>query len=101
MYNTIRLLQGEANLTSAEYKKFSKGDCIWGIDRDPEENKRWPIEQEEEAKAELAKLHCEYKKGIELWYITEYALEYCEIDEDGNWIDGSDYDLAEEETKEV
>lgn len=37
------------------------------------------------------------KKGIELTYIDEWALEYCECDEDGEFVEGSDYDMADEE----
>lgn len=59
MNNTIILLEGKANLTRREYKKFAKGDTIWGN-------------------------------------VTEYALEYCECDEDGEFIQGADFDLAEE-----
>lgn len=40
---------------------------------------------------------CTYKKGIELTYIDEWALEYCECDEDGDFVEGSDYDIADEE----
>lgn len=63
------------------------------------ELKRWDITQAEEAKAELAKYNCSYSKGIALYYIEEYALEYCECDEDGEFVQGSDYDFAEEKMK--
>lgn len=95
MNNTIILKKGYARLTESEYKKFEKGDTIWGIDREPEEIKRWNIEDEAEAKAELAKHKCTYDGG-NVWDIEEYALEYCECDEDGEFIQGSDFDLAEE-----
>lgn len=96
MYNTIMLLKGEACLARREYKEFEKGDTIWGIDRTPEEIKRWSIEQEREAKEELAKYTCTYHEDAETWGVEEYALEYCECDEDGEFVQGSDYDLAEE-----
>lgn len=48
--NTIRLLHGECRATNEELKKFKKGDTIWGNDTDPEELKRWTIEEKEEAK---------------------------------------------------
>lgn len=95
--NTIILLKGELMLPKREYKCFEKGSTIWGVDRQPEEIKRWNIEQEQEAKAELAKLRCEYIKRPEMYDITEYALEYCECDEDGELVSGSNFDLAEEE----
>lgn len=50
MLNMIRLLHGECRATSEEMKKFKKGDTIWGNDTDPEELKRWTIEEKEEAK---------------------------------------------------
>lgn len=99
MNNTIILLKGHAMLTESEYKRFSKHDTIYGDDRTPEEVKRYSMEQIEEAKKELAKYNCKYDffGNSRLWEIEEYALEYCECDEDGEWISGSDYDFAEEE----
>lgn len=95
MYNTIILKVGEAKLTKTEFDKFSEGDTIFGADSNPTELRRWKATEENEARAELAKHYCEYNKGIELYYITEYALEYCEYDEDGEFVQGSDFDLAE------
>lgn len=96
MLNTIRLLKGTASLTRVEIKKFEKGDTIWGNDSDPEELQRWSIDQKEEAKEELAKFNCTYENFGEVTDIEEYALEYFEADEDGEFYEGSDYDLAEE-----
>ena len=96
MNNTIILLKGYALLTRTEYKKFNKGDTIFGNDSNPEEIKRWSIEQEQEAKEELAKHTCTYRENAETWSIEEYALEYCECDEEGEFLQGSDYGLAEE-----
>lgn len=96
MNNTIILQKGFAILTENEYKKFNKGGTIWGVDTDPEEIKRWNIEDEAEAKAELAKYKCTYSSDYNNHYIEEYALEYCECDEDGDFIQGSDFELAEE-----
>lgn len=97
MFNTIILLKNTARLTRREYKKFNKGDLIIGNDCFPEKLRIWSIEQKELAKAELAKHFCKYKKyNDELIEIEEYALEYCEYDEDGEFVEGSDYDFAEE-----
>lgn len=96
MNNTIILLKGEALLTRGEYKRFAKGDTVWGENSDPEELNRWGVEQEQEAKEELAKYACIYHNNAESWSIEEYALEYCECDEDGEFLWGSNYDLAEE-----
>lgn len=95
--NTIILLKGTETLTKREYKKFRKGNTLWGDMQDPEELKRWSIDQKEEAEKELANYRCEYRELRELFDITEYALEYCVCDENGEFISGSDYDLAEEE----
>ena len=92
-YNTIRLLKGEEVLTRKEYSRFSKGDTIFGIDSNAKELKRWDIDQEEEAKEELKKYQCEYDEGSDV-VISEYALEYFDSDEGGEFVSGSDYDLA-------
>lgn len=99
MFNTIILKKGEARLTRSEFKSFEKGDTIFGCDSEPEELKRWSSDQKEEAQAELEKYRCRYFKGAELYYAEEYALEFCECDEEGEFISGSDYDLAEEKTE--
>lgn len=96
MYNTIRLLSGCAQLTQKEYADFSKGDTILGIDSDAKELQRWSAEQKEAAREELKKYRCEYIKTGETISITEYALEYFDADENGEFISGSDFDLAKE-----
>lgn len=96
MNNTIILLKGEARLTDTEYKKFTKGDTIWGNNAAPEEIGRWSIDQKADALQSLCKYSCFYKTDGKLHNITEYALEYCECDADGAFIEGSDFDLAEE-----
>lgn len=53
MLDMIRLLHGECRATNEEMKKFQKGDTIWGNDENPEELKRWKIEEKEEAKKSL------------------------------------------------
>lgn len=95
--NTIILLRGAEKLTDAEYKKFQKADTILGDGSSPDELKRWNISEEEEAKEELKKHRCSYKKDISLWHIEEYYLQYCQTDEDGEFVSGSDYNPAEEE----
>ncbi len=95
-FNTIILKKGETRLSDKKYKDFEKGDTIWGLNADPEELKRWNIKDKEQAEAELAKYRCSYRRSTELWFVEEYALEYCECDEDGGFIQGSDYGLAEE-----
>lgn len=96
MYNTIILLKGEASLTKREMKDFRKGDTICGIDRETEELQRWSNDHEKEAKATLDKYKCSYNEWSNGTDVTEYALEYCECDEDGVFLSGSDFEFAEE-----
>lgn len=96
MNNAIRLLRGERKIENRSYKAFKKGDTICGIDSEPEELKRWSISEEQVAKKELEKYRCEYQKGLEMWYVKEYALEYFEAGEDGEFLFGSDFELAKE-----
>lgn len=96
MFNSIVLLHGEARLTKNEYKKFNQYDTINGADSDPITLKIWKIEEEEKALEELKKYRCEYKAYNEqLIDVSEYALEYCELDDDLEFIDGSNYEFAE------
>lgn len=96
MYNTIILLKGEERLTRNEYKNFKKGDTILGIDAVPEELKRFKASDEAAALEELNKYRCSYYQASELIYVEEYALEFCECDEEGEFIEGSDYEMAPE-----
>ena len=95
MFNTIVLKKGEGNLTKSEYKNFNRGDMIFNINSEPEEVKRWNFTNKDEARRELARYSCEYIEYADCWSIKEYALEYCECDENGEFIQGSDYDLAD------
>lgn len=100
MNNTIILKHCEIRLTREEFKGFKKGNTICGEDDFPvEELKRWSIEDRQEAIEELSKYRCKYTEDGSLYNIEEYALEYCECDEDGEFIQGSDFDFAEEESK--
>ena len=95
MLDMIRLLHVECRVTNEELKKFIKGDTIWGNDTDPEELKRWKIEEKEEAKKELAALRCRYARYNEhLTDVEEYALKYSKADESGEFVEGSDFELA-------
>ncbi len=96
-YNTIILKYGEAELTKREFANFAAGDTICGTDREPKELMRWVADDEEEAKAELARRRCEYIHAGDTVSIREYALEYCDTDEDGEFVSGSDFDFAEED----
>lgn len=96
MFNTIILWKGQEILTNKEHEDFETGDTVWGDNATPTELNRWPMECKEEAQRILAgyRSSYEYDKGQNRWYIEEYALEFCETDEDGEFVEGSDYELA-------
>lgn len=97
MYNTIILLKGEIVLSGYDYiRNFEKGDTIYGVDSCPKEVKIWNIEQKDEASLELSKYRCSYCSYGNNLFVEEYALEYCECDEFGEFIQGSDYYFAQE-----
>ena len=96
-YNTIILKHGVGSYTRKQFDNFVEGDCICGENASPEELKRWTGDQYDFAKAELAKYSCSYRKSGGYVFADEYALEYCNTDEDGEFLDGSDLDLAEKE----
>ena len=96
MFNTIILLKGTETLTKKQFKNFEKGNTIFGLNQEPEELQRWSIEKKDEAEKVLSELKCEYRQLSEGVDITEYALEYCECDKDGEFVQGSDFDLAAE-----
>ena len=95
-----RLLKNEARLTKEELKGFEKGDLITGNDVNPEELKRWTGEGcHEKALEELKKFNSSYYMEEQLTDAIEYAVETYEADEDGNFLDGSDYDISEPVTQ--
>lgn len=96
MFNTIIFKRENARLTKREYEKFQKGDLIFGENRNPEELKRWVPDDEDNAKIGLARHCCSCKRVFDDCEIVEYAPEYCECDEDGEFIQSCNYILAEE-----
>lgn len=96
MYNVIRLLRGKERLSRLEYRKFQEGDTIFGEDSSPTEIKRWSIDDEDKAKKELSKYRCSCSRGICIYDVEEYGLEYCKYDDNGEFVSGSDYILAKE-----
>ena len=97
MHNTILLLKGEETILKKDFKNFNPGDTIFGNNAEPIELARWVVEDEEEAKAALAEHYCTISYGElqKSYFVEEYALEYCTYNEDGDFVEGSDYDLAE------
>lgn len=100
MNNTIILMHGSATLTINELIRQHQYDSLNGCDSNPIEEMRWSIDQEDLAKAELAKHACTYSlitNDTQLVDIDEWQLEYCECDEDGEFVSGSDLDYADGE----
>lgn len=93
--NTIILMHGTGEIDD-------RGDTIFGVDNSAKEVMRWSIGDEAAAKAELAKHVCKYSakktfNGSSVVSANEWALLYCECDEDGDLVDGGDYRMAEAE----
>lgn len=79
--NTINLIYGRGEI-SEQYESLTGDEKIM---------KTWPISQESEAMAELEKHKCTYSVcrniiGKKLIYAEEWALEYCDTDEDGEFM---------------
>lgn len=91
-WNRVRLIRGER---CVKMHKFFKGCSIFGDWTDPKTIQEWPIEEVEAAKAELKKYKCSYRMRRKYIDVTEYGLEYYDVDEDGDFLIGSDYDLAD------
>lgn len=68
-----------------------------GNDSDAEEISRWNEDEKEKALDALKKYKCSYQELNGMYDIEEYALEYFDSDEDGEFVAGSDYDIAETE----
>ena len=97
MYNIISLWKGTGVLNGKEFKMFDKGDSIIGVHGlDRELLKDWQIHEFTEANKELEKYKCEYRLcGDGTVLIEEYGLEYYTINDEGQVIDGSEFDFAE------
>ncbi|MDO5564932.1 MAG: hypothetical protein Q4F88_06870 [Eubacteriales bacterium] len=98
MIQKIILVKGFANLTKREYTKFKKGDTIYGNDSEPKELQRWNETDENDALKELEKYHCVYdtRNSDGFTTIQEYALEWFDCDDDGEFISSSGYKFADE-----
>jgi len=97
-HNTIMLICGSRNFPRKDWMtKTFPGCATFGDNAEPEELMRWSISQEAEARTELAKRNCVYRVSGGFVFAEEFALEWCECDEDGDFVCGSDYALAESE----
>lgn len=93
--NTIILKHCESNYSANDVRrgKVSQGDSF--IDQyDIGEVKRWSIDDEAAALAELAKHKCTYSYKNGTVWADEWALEFFEADEDGEFVMGSDEEYA-------
>lgn len=97
-WNTIILRKITAKFTDREFAEYEKYDYI--LEGDTEELQRWSggDEGEAEARKALAKVKNEYDHSNDnCWRVTEYALEYCNYDEDGEFVSGSDFLWAKDD----
>lgn len=97
-FNTVILKHCERNYSAADVRRgnVSRGDCF--IDQyDIGEVNRWSIDDEAAALAELAKHKCSYSYRDGTVWADEWALEFFEADEDGEFVIGSDEEYAVEE----
>ena len=97
MFNTIILWKTISRLTEREFKDFHRGDAAMEHDGGTEELCRGSIGEKDAAYAELRKHKNEYYLGNQVKRIEEYGLEFCEYNEDGEYVNGSDYDFAEDD----
>lgn len=77
----------------SEFKKKSeiKRGCCIGVDPSPELVQSF--DSLEDAKKEIAKekYRPEIRKMSNYWLVTEYFVEEYEVDEDGDFLSGSDF----------
>lgn len=68
-------------------------EALFGIDSDPVEIGRFY----EKAKAmeELSNYKCKVWKSGSVWRASGFAIETFDADDDGEFLTGSDYDMAE------
>lgn len=93
--NTIILKHSESNYSANDVRrgKVSQGDSF--IDQyESGEVKRWSINDEAAALAELAKHKCTYDYRNGTVWADEWALEFFEADEDGEFVMGADEEYA-------
>lgn len=96
-YNTIILKKGVEKLSQKEKQTYKKGDLIYGKrDKPPVELKRWTLENEKKAEIELEKYFCWMDSSIFSGKVFEYALVYCQTDENGEVIKELEYKFARE-----
>lgn len=104
--NTVRLIKGKKTIPNRYISSYEEGDAILGIDAEMEVIKTWRINDYivsyddykamfEEAKKELEKLSNIYNRMCELTEIVEYAIEVCNCDMDGDFVEGSDFTFCQ------
>lgn len=86
-YNTIILKKAIEELSWKRKQTYKMGDLIYGKgEKQPVELKRWTSENEEKAEWELEKYFCWIDRGSCSGKAMEYALIYCQTDENGEVI---------------
>lgn len=96
-YNTIILKKGVEKLSWKEKQIYKAGDLIYGKGKKPPiELKRWASKNEEKARMELEKYFCWIDRGVGSGKVFEYALIYCQTDENGEIVKELEYKFARE-----
>lgn len=96
-YNTIILKKAIEKLSKKMEQTYKIGDLIYGRgEKQPVELKRWTSENEEKADQELEKYFCWIDRGPGGCKVMEYALIYCQTDENGEVIKELKVKLAKE-----
>ena len=88
-----KLLKGDEMLSFKELEKFEVGDTIWSDGATPKELALYT--EEEFARREFKHLRSIYNTSGYVANIIEYALEFATYDDEGNLIEGANYELAE------
>ncbi len=68
-------------------------DALFGIDSDPVEIGRFY--EKAEAMEELSHRKCKVWESGNVWRVSGFAVETFDADDDGEFLTGSDYDMAE------
>lgn len=102
MLDMIRLLHGNNKYSYKEFEKFKPLDTICGDASAPDEIKTWSEkdfeydfdEMQEAAMEELEGKFCSATYLDKLIEVDEWSLEFYTADENGEFIEGSDYEPA-------
>ena len=90
-----RLIQADGEIRKTWKDMVSEDEifnALFGNNSDPVEIARF--DNNDDAMAELRKHKCEIWESGSVWRVSGYAVEAFEADDDGEFLSGSDYDMA-------